>query len=110
MLTLTRRRTRFATFRLNNHWYSKRMFFPLKIVFPAGVLQPPFFASSWYAICLFTDPRLTDVLNRPGYLSYGAFGHVASHELTVSSFINHSVFVCSSHLVLACLRLLWSTL
>jgi len=36
-----------------------------EIVFPAGILQPPFFASSW-----------------PGYISYGAFGHVASHELT----------------------------
>jgi len=36
-----------------------------EIVFPAGILQPPFFASNW-----------------PGYLSYGAFGQVASHELT----------------------------
>ena len=62
------------------------MLFPLKIVFPAGILQPPFFASSWYAICLFINLRLTSVFNRPGYLSYGAFGQVASHELTVSSF------------------------
>ncbi|KAL0063326.1 hypothetical protein AAF712_009821 [Marasmius tenuissimus] len=37
-----------------------------EIVFPAGILQPPFFHKDW-----------------PAYLSYGAFGHVASHELTV---------------------------
>ncbi|KIY47093.1 endothelin-converting enzyme 1 [Fistulina hepatica ATCC 64428] len=36
-----------------------------EIVFPAGILQPPFFSKDW-----------------PGYLTYGAFGHVASHELT----------------------------
>ncbi|KAG7086631.1 hypothetical protein E1B28_002573 [Marasmius oreades] len=36
-----------------------------EIVFPAGILQPPFFDKDW-----------------PSYLSYGAFGHVASHELT----------------------------
>ncbi|TFK42726.1 hypothetical protein BDQ12DRAFT_676709 [Crucibulum laeve] len=36
-----------------------------EIVFPAGILQPPFFAEQW-----------------PAYLSYGAFGHVAAHELT----------------------------
>ncbi|KAK2467031.1 hypothetical protein APHAL10511_001289 [Amanita phalloides] len=36
-----------------------------EIVFPAGILQPPFFAKNW-----------------PSYLSYGAFGHVAAHELT----------------------------
>lgn len=36
-----------------------------EIVFPAGILQPPFFSKDW-----------------PGYLSYGAFGHVAAHELT----------------------------
>ncbi|KAJ3560525.1 hypothetical protein NP233_g10783 [Leucocoprinus birnbaumii] len=36
-----------------------------EIVFPAGILQPPFFSQAW-----------------PGYLSYGAFGQVASHELT----------------------------
>ncbi|KAK7049256.1 hypothetical protein VNI00_005857 [Paramarasmius palmivorus] len=36
-----------------------------EIVFPAGILQPPFFQKDW-----------------PGYLSYGAFGHVAAHELT----------------------------
>jgi endothelin-converting enzyme len=39
---------------------------PTQIVFPAGILQPPFFSKDW-----------------PGYLSYGAFGQVASHELTV---------------------------
>ncbi|EFI28400.1 endothelin-converting enzyme 1 [Coprinopsis cinerea okayama7 len=33
--------------------------------FPAGILQPPFYSQDW-----------------PGYLSYGAFGHVAAHELT----------------------------
>ncbi|KAG6854921.1 hypothetical protein C0991_009744 [Blastosporella zonata] len=36
-----------------------------EIVFPAGILQPPFFDVSW-----------------PSYISYGAFGHVAAHELT----------------------------
>lgn len=36
-----------------------------EIVFPAGILQPPFFSESW-----------------PGYLSYGSFGMVAAHELT----------------------------
>ncbi|KAF9458665.1 hypothetical protein BDZ94DRAFT_80625 [Collybia nuda] len=36
-----------------------------EIVFPAGILQPPFFEQSW-----------------PSYISYGAFGHVAAHELT----------------------------
>ncbi|KAJ3510592.1 hypothetical protein NLJ89_g4586 [Agrocybe chaxingu] len=36
-----------------------------EIVFPAGILQPPFFAKEW-----------------PNYLAYGAFGQVASHELT----------------------------
>ncbi|RDB20946.1 Endothelin-converting enzyme 1 [Hypsizygus marmoreus] len=36
-----------------------------EIVFPAGILQPPFFQVEW-----------------PSYISYGAFGHVAAHELT----------------------------
>ncbi|KAG6371391.1 Metalloprotease [Boletus reticuloceps] len=36
-----------------------------EIVFPAGILQPPFFSLEW-----------------PGYLSYGSFGMVAAHELT----------------------------
>ncbi|KIY74398.1 zincin [Cylindrobasidium torrendii FP15055 ss-10] len=36
-----------------------------EIVFPAGILQAPFFSKDW-----------------PGYLSYGAFGQVAAHELT----------------------------
>jgi len=36
-----------------------------EIVFPAGIFQPPFFGKGW-----------------PSYLSYGAFGQVASHELT----------------------------
>ncbi|KAH8813440.1 endothelin-converting enzyme 1 [Flagelloscypha sp. PMI_526] len=36
-----------------------------EIVFPAGILQLPFFSSSW-----------------PSYLVYGAFGQVAAHELT----------------------------
>ncbi|KAF5386857.1 hypothetical protein D9615_001643 [Tricholomella constricta] len=35
-----------------------------EIVFPAGILQPPFFEAGW-----------------PSYISYGAFGHVAAHEL-----------------------------
>ena len=44
-----------------------RLFMDLpQIVFPAGILQPPFFSKDW-----------------PAYLSYGAFGQVASHELTV---------------------------
>ena len=37
-----------------------------EIVFPAGILQPPFFNAKW-----------------PAYLQYGAFGAVAAHELTV---------------------------
>ncbi|KAL5532721.1 hypothetical protein ACEPAF_4495 [Sanghuangporus sanghuang] len=36
-----------------------------EIVFPAGILQPPFFSYKW-----------------PAYLQYGAFGAVAAHELT----------------------------
>jgi endothelin-converting enzyme len=36
-----------------------------EIVFPAGILQPPFFSADW-----------------PSYLAYGAFGQVAAHELT----------------------------
>ncbi|KAJ6488601.1 Metalloprotease [Mycena vitilis] len=36
-----------------------------EIVFPAGILQPPFFSHDW-----------------PSYLTYAAFGHVAAHELT----------------------------
>ncbi|KAH8829537.1 endothelin-converting enzyme 1 [Flagelloscypha sp. PMI_526] len=36
-----------------------------EIVFPAGILQPPFFSRNW-----------------PSYLAYGAFGQVAAHELT----------------------------
>ncbi|KAJ7771710.1 hypothetical protein B0H16DRAFT_1514445 [Mycena metata] len=36
-----------------------------EIVFPAGILQPPFFSHDW-----------------PSYLSYGGFGMVAAHELT----------------------------
>ncbi|KAJ7445711.1 Metalloprotease [Mycena galericulata] len=43
-----------------------------QIVFPAGILQPPFFSQDW-----------------PSYLSYGAFGHVAAHELTVTSYSTH---------------------
>ena len=39
-----------------------------EIVFPAGIMQPPFFSAKW-----------------PGYLNYGAFGMVAAHELTVST-------------------------
>ncbi|KAF9239581.1 Metalloprotease [Melanogaster broomeanus] len=39
-----------------------------EIVFPAGILQPPFFSHDW-----------------PGYLSYGSFGMVAAHELTTPS-------------------------
>ncbi|KAI0807426.1 Metalloprotease [Fomes fomentarius] len=36
-----------------------------EIVFPAGILQPPFFHVDW-----------------PGYMNYGSFGHVSAHELT----------------------------
>ncbi|KAJ6500490.1 hypothetical protein C8R45DRAFT_70983 [Mycena sanguinolenta] len=36
-----------------------------EIVFPAGILRPPFFSRDW-----------------PSYLSYGGFGMVAAHELT----------------------------
>ncbi|PCH38139.1 zincin [Wolfiporia cocos MD-104 SS10] len=36
-----------------------------EIVFPAGIMQPPFFSRTW-----------------PGYMYYGSFGQVAAHELT----------------------------
>ncbi|KAI0035727.1 metalloprotease [Vararia minispora EC-137] len=36
-----------------------------ELVFPAGIMRPPFFSKEW-----------------PAYLQYGAFGMVASHELT----------------------------
>lgn len=36
-----------------------------EIVFPAGILQPPFYDFSW-----------------PAHLKYGSFGAVAAHELT----------------------------
>ncbi|KAG8919503.1 hypothetical protein FRC02_001598 [Tulasnella sp. 418] len=36
-----------------------------EIVFPAGILRPPFFSGDW-----------------PSYLNYAAFGGVAAHELT----------------------------
>lgn len=36
-----------------------------EIVFPAGILQPPFYSLEW-----------------PAHLKYGAFGSVAAHELT----------------------------
>lgn len=36
-----------------------------EIVFPAGILQPPFYSHAW-----------------PSHLKYGAFGAVAAHELT----------------------------
>ncbi|WRT67335.1 uncharacterized protein IL334_004305 [Kwoniella shivajii] len=36
-----------------------------EIVFPAGILQPPFYSQSW-----------------PAHLRFGAFGAVAAHELT----------------------------
>ncbi|KAM5533255.1 hypothetical protein V8D89_013032 [Ganoderma adspersum] len=36
-----------------------------EIVFPAGILRPPFFRGDW-----------------PGYMNYGSFGQVAAHELT----------------------------
>jgi len=36
-----------------------------EIVFPAGIMRPPFFSRTW-----------------PAYMNYGAFGMVAAHELT----------------------------
>jgi len=36
-----------------------------EIVFPAGILQPPFYSHAW-----------------PAHMKYGAFGAVAAHELT----------------------------
>ena len=36
-----------------------------EIVFPAGILQPPWYSQSW-----------------PSHLKYGAFGSIAAHELT----------------------------
>jgi endothelin-converting enzyme len=37
----------------------------VKLVFPAGIMRPPFFSKEW-----------------PAYLQYGAFGQVAAHELS----------------------------
>ena len=50
-------------------------------VFPAGILQPPFFSVYWLVQLSKNGAWLT--LDRPGYLNYGAFGQVAAHELTV---------------------------
>lgn len=54
-----------------------------QIVFPAGILRPPFFNKDW-----------------PAYLNYGAFGQVASHELTVGSNLYSWTAICSCHLML----------
>lgn len=49
-----------------------------QIVFPAGILRPPFFNKDW-----------------PAYLNYGAFGQVASHELTVCLILHSWMAMCS---------------
>ena len=55
-----------------------------EIVFPAGILRPPFFAKDWYVSRLdLSKLVIHGHVVRPVYLQYGAFGQVAAHELTV---------------------------
>lgn len=54
-------------------WYNERADIVAQIVFPAGVLLPPFFS-----------PEL------PSYVQYGAFGAVVAHEIMVGSSASHS--------------------
>lgn len=57
----------------------------VKIVFPAGLLQPPFFSLEWCVVNAVAVIASSQSI-RPGYLSYGSFGMVAAHELTVGAF------------------------
>ncbi|KXN93377.1 Endothelin-converting enzyme 1, partial [Leucoagaricus sp. SymC.cos] len=47
-----------------------------EITFPAGILQSPFFSRDWQVF------SSDDGTYRPGYLTYGAVGTIAGHELT----------------------------
>ena len=60
-----------------------------EIVFPAGILQPPFFNAKW-----------------PAYLQYGAFGAVAAHELTVCLSTKRIFFYKNPYLMILCSMLL----
>lgn len=78
-----------------------------KIVFPAGILQPPFFSLEWCVVIAVTT-TLSSQSSRPGYLAYGSFGMIAAHELTVGSFAYS--FYAATHNQAARFRLCWSTL
>ena len=59
-----------------------------EIVFPAGILRPPFFAKDWYVSRLeLSELVIHGYVVRPVYLQYGAFGQVAAHELTVRMYL-----------------------
>lgn len=77
-----------------------------KIVFPAGILQPPFFSLEW-CVVITVAMILSSQSFRPGYLAYGSFGMIAAHELTVSAFA--CILYVTTHQQAARLRLCWST-
>lgn len=79
----------------------------VKIVFPAGILRPPFFSQDWWVPSPKELVPADDCAIRPSYLLYGAFGHVAAHELTVRR-LAHAFRrpVYASPPLTACIRLI----